>query len=67
MSWLRRFFAFCYDFVVGDDWRAAAAVVAALFATYLVSAAGVPSWWILPGAVVVVLPLTLWRAARRRR
>jgi hypothetical protein len=66
MAWLRKFFAFWYDFVVGDDWRAAAAVVVALAITYGVSRTGGPSWWILPVAVILVLPLTLWRAARRR-
>jgi hypothetical protein len=65
MAWLRKFFAFWYDFVVGDDWRAAAAVVVALAITYGVSRTGAPSWWILPVAVILVLPLTLWRAARR--
>jgi hypothetical protein len=63
---LRRFAAFWFDFVVGDDWRCAAAVVTALAITAVVSAIGVPSWWILPAAVVVVFPMTLWRAARRR-
>jgi hypothetical protein len=66
MAWLRKFFAFWYGFVVGDDWRAAAAVVVALAITYGVSRTGGPSWWILPVAVILVLPLTLWRAARRR-
>jgi hypothetical protein len=66
MAWLRKFFAFWYDFVVGDDWRAAVAVVAALAITYGVSRTGVPSWWILPVAVILVLPLTLWRVARRQ-
>ena len=65
MAWLRKFFGFWYDFVVGDDWRAAAAVVVALAITYGVSLTGAPSWWILPVAVILVLPLTLWWAARR--
>lgn len=63
---LRRFAAFWFDFVVGDDWRCAVAVVIALTITALASAVGASSWWILPAAVVVVFPLTLWRAARRR-
>jgi hypothetical protein len=63
---LRRFFAFWYDFVVGDDWRAAVAVVLALAITYGVARTGVTSWWILPVAVALVLPLTLWRVVRQR-
>jgi hypothetical protein len=66
MPWLRRFAAFWVDFVVGDDWRCALAVVAALAVTAVVSAVGMSSWWILPAAVVVVFPMTLWRAVRRR-
>ena len=62
---IRAFGAFWYDFVVGDDWRVAVAVVVALLVTYAVSLAGAPSWWVLPLAVVIVLPWTLWRARRR--
>lgn len=66
MTALRRFAAFWYDFIVGDDWRVAVAVVVALAATYGLSRSSVPAWWVLPTAVVVLLPLSLWRAARRR-
>jgi hypothetical protein len=66
MRWLRRFFAFWYDFIVGDDWRAAVAVVVALAITYGVVRTGIPAWWVLPVAVALVLPLTLWRVARKR-
>jgi hypothetical protein len=63
---LRAFGAFWYDFIVGDDWRIAVGVIVALTATYLVAQTSVPAWWILPGAVMVFLPLSLWRATRRR-
>ena len=55
---------FCYDFVVGDDWRVALGVATALALTYGISATSVPAWWILPAAVAILLPLSLWRAAR---
>lgn len=61
---LRRFGLFWYDFVVGDDWRVAVAVVGALLVTAIVAAAGIPAWWVLPVAAVVVLALSLLRAAR---
>jgi len=61
---LRAFGAFWYDFLVGDDWRVALAVLAALALTYGVSRTGVPAWWILPVAIVLILPLSLWRATR---
>ena len=62
---LRAFGAFWYDFVVGDDWRVAASVVVALAVTYGVSRTSVPAWWIMPVAVVLVLPWSLWRARRK--
>ena len=46
--WLRSFGAFWYDFIVGDDWRGAAAVALALAATaLLVHVAGVNAWWLM--------------------
>jgi uncharacterized membrane protein len=62
---LRAFGAFWYDFVIGDDWQVAAAVVVALGAVYGLHKADSSAWWVLPVAVVVVLPLSLWRARRR--
>jgi hypothetical protein len=53
-----------YDFVVGDDWRVALGVVAALALTYTVSTTSMPAWWILPAAVAILLPVSLWRATR---
>ncbi len=64
---LRAFGAFWYDFVVGDDWQVAVAVVLGLALTFALTRAGVPSWWLLPVVVVLVLPWSLWRATRRRR
>jgi hypothetical protein len=63
---VRAFLAFLYDFVIGDDWRIAVAVVAGLAVTYAVSQTSVPSWWVMPALVVIALPATLWRATRRR-
>jgi phage shock protein PspC (stress-responsive transcriptional regulator) len=63
---VRAFLAFCYDFVIGDDWRIAAGVAAGLAVTYAVSQTSVPSWWVMPALVVIVLPASLWRATRRR-
>ena len=63
---LRAFLAFLYDFVIGDDWRIAAGVVAGLALTYAVSRTSVPAWWLLPALLVVLLPASLWLAVRRR-
>jgi len=54
-----RFARFWWDFVVGDDWVAAAGVLLALVLTALLDA-----WWVLPPAVALVLALSLVRATR---
>jgi hypothetical protein len=62
---LRAFGAFWYDFVVGDDWRIAVAVVLGLLATWLLGLTAVPAWWVLPLLVLLVLPWSLHRATRK--
>jgi hypothetical protein len=57
---------FVWDFVVGDDWRIAVVVVAALAATALVSTTSVSAWWIMPAAVAVVLAGSVFAALRAR-
>jgi hypothetical protein len=64
---LKAFAAFWYDFIVGDDWLIPVLVVAGLAATYGLAHAGLAAWWLLPAVVAVVLPVSLWRASRRRR
>jgi hypothetical protein len=63
---IRAFAAFWYDFVVGDDWLIAVGVVISLALTYALSQFAVPAWWLLPLALVLLLPLSLWRAVRHR-
>jgi hypothetical protein len=67
MRVLRSFLAFWYDFIVGDDWIVAAGVVLALAGTALLAHSQLPAWWLLPTAVVVVLAVSIARAARARR
>ena len=66
MQRLRAFAAFWYDFVVGDDWLIAVGVVIGLALTYALSRTTVPAWWLLPLSLVLLLPLSLWRATRHR-
>jgi hypothetical protein len=62
---IRAFGAFWYDFVVGDDWRVAVGVVLALVLTYVLSVAtSIAVWWVLPAAVLVLLPYSLVRVIR---
>jgi hypothetical protein len=63
---LRAFAAFCYDFVIGDDWLIAVGVVIGLAVTYWLSRTAVTAWWLLPLLVVLLLPVSLWRETRRR-
>ena len=62
---IRSFAAFWYDFVIGDDWLVAAGVVISLALTYALSQAAVPAWWLVPLFLVLLLPVSLWRATRR--
>jgi hypothetical protein len=61
---MRSFLAFWYDFIVGDDWVVAVGVVLALGLTAVLVHAGLDAWWVLPGAVTILLGLTLFRARR---
>ena len=63
---VRAFFAFWYDCIVGDDWRVAAGVITALAVTWAVSRSHTTSWWIVPVAVVFLVPFSLWRATRSK-
>ena len=61
---LRRFGAFWWDFIVGDDWRIAAGVIVALIITAVLVRVAVPAWWLLPAAALIILTGSLLRAAR---
>jgi hypothetical protein len=60
-----RFLRFWWDFVVGDDWRAAVGIAIALGLAALLVAAGVDAWWLIPIAVALVLAMSLRREAQR--
>jgi hypothetical protein len=63
MKRLRSIWDFWYDFVVGDDWRGAVVIVAALIVTgLLVHLAGVNAWWLLPLSIFAALGWSLRRA-----
>jgi hypothetical protein len=64
MRYIIRFAGFWYDFIVGDDWTIAAAVVVALLVTWLLVRAGVSAPWLLPPVVLLFLGASLWRATR---
>jgi apolipoprotein N-acyltransferase len=64
MRHIKTFGHFWWDFVVGDDWRAAAAIVIAIAIAAALSHSGVNAWWLMPVAVAVVLWVSLQRAAK---
>jgi len=61
VRWIGGFLFFWYDFIIGDDWRVAAGVVAGFFAIH---ALGALSWWLMPVVVAVLLSSTLLEATR---
>ena len=67
MNWVRSFGRFWWDFVVGDDWRLAAAVVAALGLCAALARTGIASWWVTPLIVLASLWFSVWRAAAAAR
>jgi hypothetical protein len=63
MSRLAALGRFWWDFVIGDDWLAAAGAALGIAATAVLAAAGIAAWWLLPVATLLVLYLSLRRAA----
>lgn len=55
MKYVIAFIRFWYDFIVGDDWTIAAAVVIALVLTALVVQLHIAAWWLLPTVIIAVL------------
>ncbi len=66
MSRLAAFARFWWNFVIGDDWRAAAAVMIAIALTAALAHANITAWWPLPPAVAIILYTTLRRATRNQ-
>ena len=64
MNWLIRTLRAVWDFIVGDDPLTAFGVAAALVITALIAGAGASAWWVMPVAALVLLALSLRRAAR---
>lgn len=65
MRFLRGFFQFWYDFIIGDDWLIAAGVVGILGIAAGMSALDFSGWLLLPVAIAGLLGLSAWRATLR--
>jgi len=66
MNFVTNFAKFWYDFIIGDDWTIAAAVVAALVVLKLLTLANLNAWWLLPLVVIVFLYVSLMRAVTKK-
>jgi hypothetical protein len=64
MSRIGGLFLGVWDFIVGDDWRTALGVVLALALTAVIAETSVAAWWVMPLAVLLLLALSIRRAAR---
>ena len=67
MNRVRSLLRFLWDFVIGDDWRIAAAVAVTLVVMLVLSNSGARVWWLLPLVVLVMLTVSVWGVARSRR
>ena len=69
MAIVRAFFRFWYDFIIGDDWRIAAGVVAALALGGVLVASGAVEDAVIPPivatAIVCVVGVSIVAGARR--
>jgi hypothetical protein len=64
MRYVVAFARFWWDFIVGDDWRVAAGLVAAFSFTWVLAHHGHAAWWVLPLAVALLLVGSVVREAR---
>jgi hypothetical protein len=66
-SWIVAVARFLYNFIVGDDWTVAAGVGIGLIISAVLNANHILAWWLIPVIVVLMLGISLRRAARKAR
>jgi hypothetical protein len=64
VNYLRAFALFWWNFIVGDDWRVAVGLAAALGLTWLLTHQGINAWWLLPIPVALLLAGSVRRESR---
>ena len=67
LSWIVAVVRFLYNFIVGDDWTVAVAVAIGLILTAVLNVNHILAWWLVPVIVVLMLGISLRRAARKAR
>ena len=52
---------FLYEFIVGDDWTVAVAVLAGLVVTAVLNANHIVAWWLMPIVAIVTTGISIRR------
>jgi hypothetical protein len=60
-SWIIAVPRFLYEFIVGDDWTVAVAVLAGLVVTALLNANHIVAWWLMPIVAIVMTAVSIRR------
>jgi hypothetical protein len=71
MSYLKAFFVFWYDFIVGDAWEVAVGVGTSLLVISAITHSGEArlqryGWVVLPLIIAALLGYSIWRVRDRR-
>jgi hypothetical protein len=64
VRFVKAFGLFWWNYIVGDDWRAAAGIAVGLALTWVLTDQGVTVWWLLPLAIALILVQSVRREAR---
>jgi predicted PurR-regulated permease PerM len=60
-SWIIAVPRFLYEFIVGDDWTVAVAVLAGLVVTAVLNANHIVAWWLMPIVAIVMTGISIRR------
>jgi len=60
-SWIIAVPRFLYEFIVGDDWTVAVAVLAGLAVTAVLNANHIVAWWLMPIVAIVMTGISIRR------
>ena len=60
-SWIVAVPRFLYEFIVGDDWTVAVAVLAGLVVTAVLNANYIVAWWLMPIVAIVMTGISIRR------
>jgi hypothetical protein len=66
-SWIIAIPRFLYNFIVGDDWTVAVAVLAGLIVTGILNANHIVAWWLMPIIAIVATGVSIERNYVRSR